>query len=149
MSFHCSFWNFEACRASFVNNEHGARVILTFHGGLQLLDFQAFKSCWLRPRLRLPLMLCLWIRIRLSIFFTAGFGLGFDFPEFCVWLPRFNRRFDEPSFTNFVSISIYLQATLFASIRPLRNLCLSCVGKKTFSMARKVFPSERNRGCAE
>ena len=32
------------------------------------------------------------------IFLTAGFGFGFGFPESCVWLPRFNRRFDKTFF---------------------------------------------------
>ena len=51
--------------------------------------------------------------------FTAGFGLGFGCPESDVWLPRFNRRSDK-TFTSFILISIYLQATLFASFHSLR-----------------------------
>ena len=79
------------------------------------------------------------------IFFKAGFSLGFGFPEFCIWLPRFNKRFDK-TFIHKPRFDFYLSAdTLFTSIRSSRNLCLSCTSRKTvhFQCGRKGFPSRK------
>ena len=51
----------------------------------------------------------------------------------------------KPSFTNFVSTSIYLQAILFASIYSSRHLRLSCAGRKIVHCGRKGPRPERNR----
>ena len=65
------------------------------------------------------------------ICFTAGFGLGFGFPEYCVWLPRFNRRFDKTLIYK-RRFDFYLPAgALMASIRSSPHLYPFCAGRKT------------------
>ena len=82
----------------------------------------SLRKCWLSGRLRLPNIQKLLASssgsasinavfdgFGFEILFTAGFGLGFGFPESYVWLPRFNRRFDK-TFIHKLRFNFYLRA---------------------------------------
>ena len=119
------------------------------------------RKCWLPGRLRLPSIQKLLASASASaslnavfdgfgfgfgfvIIFTAGFGLGFGFPEFCAWLPRFNRRFDK-TFIHKLRFDFYLPpGALFASIRSSHPCAFPAPVERLFSEAGKVFCPERN-----
>ena len=82
------------------------------------------RKCWLPGRLWLPGIQKLLasasalaslnavfdgLGLGFVIFFTAGFGLGFGFPEFRVWLPWFSRRFDK-TFIHKLRFDFYFRA---------------------------------------
>ena len=134
------------------------RVGLEAGFGFQKLGF--LRKCRLPGRLRFPsiqkLLALAWALASLNAVFDGfGFGFGFviffmagfGFPEFCIWLPRFNRHFIHKPRLDF-----YLSAgTLIASIRSSRHLCLSCASRKTVHfqcgwkgfLSRKKYPLSR------
>ena len=127
-----------------------------FAFGFRKLSF--LQKCWLPGRLWLPsiqklLALASALASLNAVFdgFSFGFGFviffmaGFSFLEFCIWLPRFNRRFDK-TFIHKPRLDFYLSVgTLFASIRSSRHLCLSCASRKTghFQCGWKGCPSRK------
>ena len=116
------------------------------------------RKCWFSGRLRLPsIQKLLASESTLASIHAVFDGFGFGFVIF-LWTASASvsasRNFVSgirgsigvlirPSFTNFVSISIYLKATLFASSRLSRYLCLSCAGRKTIQCGGKGLPSIR------
>ena len=101
------------------------------------------RKCWHLGRLRLPSIQMLLASASASaslnavfdglcfvISFTAGFGLGFR-GSIGVLI--------KPSFTNFVSISIYMQAPFSPPSARLATHAFPLPVERLFSVARKVF----------
>ena len=118
------------------------------------------RKCWLPGQLQLPSIQKLLASASASaslnavfdgfgfgfvIFFTAEFGFGFGFPELCALLSLFNSRFDKAFIHKLRFASVYLQATLFPSIRSSRNLCLFSSRLETLAAADAANSSARHR----